>query len=168
MTWIPTRLVIVPGPEGAQRPYLTNLAPDQWKGPALRELYRLRWQIELVFKELKQNLNLETLPSADRHAVQIFVWASLIALALSRCVAAWIQPLAALTGLAAQLRPHLVTRALRATIRMLARALTAAPREALVHLQVLAEEVTREANSRDTEREDSFGRLLPLLPARAA
>jgi len=168
MTWIPTRLVIVPGPEGAQRPYLTNLAPLQWKAGTLRELYRLRWQIELVFKELKQNVNLEMLPSTDRYAVQVFVWASLIALALSRCVSAWITPLAALTGLASQLRPHLVTRALRATIRLLGHALVARVHEAVVYLRLLAEEITRESQGRDTAREDSFKRLLPLLPACAA
>ena len=44
-TWIRTRLVIVPGPEGRQHPYLTNLAPALWGPRALRELYRLRWQI---------------------------------------------------------------------------------------------------------------------------
>jgi hypothetical protein len=45
-TWIRTRLVIVPGPKGKQHPYLTSLAPALWKPRALRELYRLRWQIE--------------------------------------------------------------------------------------------------------------------------
>jgi hypothetical protein len=38
--------VIVPGPKGKQHPYLTSLAPALWKPRALRELYRLRWQIE--------------------------------------------------------------------------------------------------------------------------
>jgi hypothetical protein len=163
-TWIKTRLVIVPGPEGKQHPYLTNLAPSLWKPRALRELYRLRWQIELVFKELKQHLNLEILPSSDRHAVQVLAWASLLALALSRCVAAWIQPLALMTGLASRARPHLVTRALRSTVRLLGRALTAQPRDALIYLRLLADDLLREARSRETDRADSFTRLLPLLP----
>ena len=90
---VPTRLVIVPGPKLAQRPYLTNLKPSLWAPRALAELYRLRWQVELVFKELKQNLNLESLPSKDSHAVQVFAWASLIALALSRTVACCLCPL---------------------------------------------------------------------------
>jgi Transposase DDE domain len=163
-TWIQTRLVIVPGPEGKQHPYLTNLAAPLWKPRALRELYRLRWQIELVFKELKQSLNLETLPSSDRHAVQVLAWASLLALALSRCVATWIQPLALMTGLASRARPHLVTRALRATVRLLGRALAASGRHALMYLRLLADELLREARSFETAREDSFRRLLPLLP----
>jgi len=166
-TWIQTRLVIVPGPEGRQHPYLTNLAPSLWKPRALRELYRLRWQIELVFKELKQHLNLETLPSTDRHAVQVLAWASLLALALSRCVAAWIQPLALMTGLASPTRPHLVTRALRSTIRLLGRALTAQARDAFIWPRLLAEDLLREARSLETGRVDSFRRLLPVLPCPA-
>ena len=45
-TWIRARLVIVPGLKGRQHPYLTNLAPALWEPRALRELHRLRWQIE--------------------------------------------------------------------------------------------------------------------------
>ena len=163
-TWIRTRLVIVPGPKGKQHPYLTSLAPALWKPRALRELYRLRWQIELVFKELKQHLNLEILPSSDRHAVLVLAWASLLALALSRCVAAWLQPLALMTGLAARARPHLVTRALRSTVRLLGRVLAAPVRRALIYLRDLAQELLLEARTFETTREDSFRRLLPLLP----
>ena len=57
------RLVIAPGPEGTQRPYLTNLSATRWSPDLLREAYRLRWQIKLVFKELKQHLSLEVLPA---------------------------------------------------------------------------------------------------------
>lgn len=163
-TWIRTRLVIVPGPEGRQHPYLTNLAPALWGPRALRELYRLRWQIELVFKELKQHLNLETLPSCDRHAVQVLAWASLLALALSRCVAAWIQPLTLMTGLASRTRPNLVTRSLRSTIQLLGRALVAPARQASLYLRLLAEELLREARSPEIDRQDSFSRLRTLLP----
>lgn len=67
-----TRLVVVPGPNGEQRPYLTNLSADRWTPAFLREAYRLRWQVELVFKELKQDLNLRAVPSKDPCAVQVF------------------------------------------------------------------------------------------------
>lgn len=162
-TWIRTRLVIVPGPKGNQHPYLTNLGSKLWKPRALRELYRLRWQIELVFKELKQHLNLDALPSADAHAVQVFVWASLIALALSRCVSAWIQPLARMATLASAIRPQLVTRALRSTVRILGRALVERGRRALTYVRLLAEELLCESKSLETSREDSFKRITPLL-----
>ncbi len=154
-----TRLVIVPGRKREQHPYLTNLSAVEWKPAALRELYRLRWQIELVFKELKQNLNLEILPSKDRYAVQIFAWASLIALALSRTVAAWLCPLRRMIGLASAIRPMIITRALRATVRLLARAMVAPLRQALHVLQLFADELLAEARALDAGREDSFKRL---------
>ena len=90
-TPLTTRLVIVPGPDGKQRPYLTNL-DTRWQPRALRELYRLRWQIELGFQELKQDLNLETVPTKNPHAAQVFIWASLIALTVSRTVACALSP----------------------------------------------------------------------------
>lgn len=159
------RLVIVPGPKGAQRPYLTNLAAMVWSPPALVELYRLRWQVELVFKELKQHLNLGCLVSKDQHAVQVFAWASLIALALSRTVTVWLCPIGRLAGLAATLRPALTSRALRGTIRLLARVLVAPPHKSLEYLEMLAEELLAEIRVRDRDREDSFKRMIPLLEA---
>jgi hypothetical protein len=162
------RLVIVPGPDGEQRPYLTNLAADRWSPGFLREAYRLRWQVELVFKELKQDLSLRAVPSKDPHAVQVFAWASLIALALSRAVATWLQPLATLVGLAAGIRPALFTRALRGAIRFLAEALLASAAQVSTFLRLLAEDVLREARIGEREREDSFARLPALIPARAA
>lgn len=161
------RLVIVPGPDGEQRPYLTNLPADRWSPSVLREVYRLRWQIELVFKELKQDLNLRAVPSKDPCAVQVFAWASLIALALSRAVATWLQPLATLIGLAASVRPALVTRALRGAVRLLAEALLASARQVSAFLRLLADDVLQEARTDEREREDSFARLHALIPARA-
>ena len=63
---ISTRLVIVPGPNGEQRPYFTTLDAAEWTPPVLTELYRLRWQIELVFKELKQDLQPRTAAQQGR------------------------------------------------------------------------------------------------------
>jgi hypothetical protein len=160
---VATRLVIVPGPKHAQRPYLTNLTAARWSPPALAELYRLRWQVELVFKELKQQLNLSSLPSKDRHAVRVFAWASLIALALSRTVTTCLCPLTKLVGLAPDVRPALVSRALRSTIHLLARALSAPSRRARDLLGIFAEEIVLQIRARDPDREDSFRRLVPLL-----
>lgn len=160
-----SRLVIVPGPEQKQRPYLTTLPANEWAPSALAETYRLRWQVELVFKELKQHLNLGALNSKDRHAVQVFAWASLIALALSRTVTMWLCPLVNLVGLASRFRPALMSRALRGTIRLLARALTAATRTAREYLAIFADEVLHEIRARDADRDDSFKRLVPLLSA---
>ena len=159
------RLVLVPGPKQAQRPYLTNLPASDWTSRALAELYRLRWQVELVFKELKQHLNLEALNSKDQHAVQVFAWASLIALALSRTVITWFCPLVKLVGLGVRFRPALLSRALRGTIRLLARALSAPTKKALEYLEIFADELSIEIRARDIARQDSFQRMIPLLRA---
>jgi putative transposase len=157
------RLVIVPGPRGEQRPYLTTLAADAWAPAVLAEVYRLRWQIELVFKELKQDLHLQELPSKDPHAVQIFAWASLIALAVSRTITSCFGSLSQLVGLTAALRPKLLTRALRGTIRLLG-ALLRAPRGlAATVLPLFVSELLRDVRSTDTDRLDSFARLRPML-----
>lgn len=163
---VAVRLVIMPGPKGQQHPYLTNLS-TVWKPAALRELYRLRWQIELVFKELKQYLNLRVIPTKDPFAAQCFVWASLLALVLSRAVATWLVPLPKLTGLSAELRPMVLTRALRSNVRLLARAMAQRPKDAAETLRFLAEELLIEARQLARDRDDSFRRLPPLV-SRAA
>jgi hypothetical protein len=159
------RLVILPGIHGKARPYLTNLDPLKWSPAAIGELYRMRWQIELVFKELKQCLNLENLPSKDPCAVQVFAWASLIALALSRCVSLWLCPLTKLVGLTARLRPALTSRALRQLVRSLARILTSPTGQALLHIRAFTEDILLEIRARNTDRDDSFKRMIPLLAA---
>jgi hypothetical protein len=165
---VPARLVIKPGPGGAQRAYLTNLDGRLWTPSAVAELYRLRWQIELVFKELKQHLSLESLPSKDPYAVQALAWASLIALALSRAVAACICPVRELVGLQGVLRPALLTRGLRACIRILGRALVAPASEIPMLVGAFLDQVLSEAKSRQREREDSPRRLCGLLPCATA
>jgi hypothetical protein len=161
--WIYARLVIVPGPRGKQRPYLTSLSASQWTPKALRELYRLRWQVELVFKELKQHLNLETMPSKNPHAVKVFAWASLIALALSRAVSTVVCPDIAAVGLERPLRFDLITRTLRASARLLGHALVAPFREALRLVQILFDEIRAGARPQNVRREDTFARLRALL-----
>jgi putative transposase len=164
--WIHARLVILPGPERKQRPYLTSLSPSAWTPTALRELYRLRWQVELVFKELKQHLSLEAMPTKNRYAVKVFVWASLIALALARTVASVARPNPDVVGLANPTRLMLLTRALRANARLLGRILVAPVQEACALVRLLLEELRQEGRPANVEREDTFQRLVPLLALR--
>jgi len=164
---VTVRLVLLPGPRGEPRPYLTNLPPERWPPRVVGELYRLRWQVELVFKELKQHLNLESMPSGNEYAVQVFAWASLIALAVSRTIAAAIQPLARLVGLAAPIRPMLVSRSLRATARLLAEMFTAPSCQRPLIVRLLFAQIERDVRTREIEREDSFHRLRRALPLAA-
>ena len=45
----------------------------------LAELYRLRWQIEIFFRFLKQYLGYEHLVSRSENGIRVMVWMSLIA-----------------------------------------------------------------------------------------
>jgi len=45
-------------------------------------VYRQRWQIELFFKALKQNLRIKTFVGTSSNALQIQIWTALIALLL--------------------------------------------------------------------------------------
>jgi hypothetical protein len=159
---VPTRLVILPGPGGSQRPYVTNLPADRWSPRTLAELYRLRWQIELVFKELKQNLSLRSVPTKDPNAAQALLWASLIALAVSRTVATWLAP--TWVGLAHLLRPTVLSRALRATVRLIAHALITPASKAKTLLALVADQLLAETRQLAPDRQDSFKRIRPLLP----
>ena len=162
---VPARLIVAPGPDRIHRAYITTLDRETWPMRAIPEMYRLRWQIELVFKELKQDLNLERIPTKDRHAAQVFIWASLIALAVSRVVTHALYPATDRLGLAGEARPALTTRALRATARFLGVALVSPARRAATLLAVVADEIRRELAATSAGRADSFRRLVDLVPA---
>jgi IS4 transposase len=46
------------------------------------EIYKQRWQIELFFKALKQNLRIKTFVGTSANALKIQVWTALIAILL--------------------------------------------------------------------------------------
>lgn len=57
--------------------FITNnfdLAPDK-----IAEIYKRRWQIELLFKRLKQNFPLKYFLGDSQNAIEIQIWVSLIA-----------------------------------------------------------------------------------------
>jgi putative transposase len=158
------RLVIVPGRGRKARPYYTTLSRDTFRPAAIAEMYRLRWQIELVFKELKQHLSLEAVPTRDPIAAQVLVWASLIALVISRCVTAWLWPSPALVGLASQRRPSMISRALGWYSAFLGRLLTTPLLRTRWAMRALADGLRAVVlATRSTTRADSFSRLAILL-----
>jgi len=89
---------------------LTNLPPD-FTAENIAQLYRLRWQIELLFKDWKSYANLHALQSEHPAIVEGFIWASLCAAFLKRSVASFSQLLLARpvsTRLVAMAGPHLL------------------------------------------------------------
>lgn len=88
-------------------------------GPTtISAIYKDRWEIEVFFKALKQNLKIKTFVGTSENALRIQVWTALIALVLLR----WLHYLShaswSLSNQAAMLRMNLFTyRDLRAWLR---------------------------------------------------
>jgi IS4 transposase len=54
----------------------------QFAANTIAAIYRERWQIELFFKALKQNLKIKTFVGTSANAVRIQIWTALIAILL--------------------------------------------------------------------------------------
>jgi hypothetical protein len=66
---------------------LTNVSPDRLSKIQVLQAYRLRWQIELFFKELKSYANLKRFCTRKKTIAAGLLWSSLCAAALKRYVA---------------------------------------------------------------------------------
>ena len=73
----------------------------------IQSAYRQRWQIELFFKALKQNLRIKTFVGTSANALQIQVWTALIALLLLKYLQLRARFGWSLSNLAALLRQQL-------------------------------------------------------------
>jgi hypothetical protein len=58
---------------------LTSTATADFSSEEILEIYRFRWQIELVFKRLKSLLQLDTLPAKDPQLARTFLFSKLLA-----------------------------------------------------------------------------------------
>ncbi len=81
----------------------------EFAASTIARIYKDRWQIELFFKAIKQNLKIKTFVGTSENAVQIQIWTALIAMLLLkilqlRSAFGW-----SLSNLAALLRLNLLT-----------------------------------------------------------
>jgi len=70
---------------------LTNLPHAMVDAEAVGQLYRLRWQIELLFKDWKSYANLHAFQTQHASIAEGFIWASLCAALLKRSLVHWAQ-----------------------------------------------------------------------------
>ena len=63
--------------------FITNIPPEALDGKEIAETYRLRWQVELLFKELKTHYRLDQLPSSKRPVVEALVYTAILTLIAS-------------------------------------------------------------------------------------
>lgn len=68
--------------EGKEYVFLTNRI--DLAAVTIAEIYRQRWQIELFFKAIKQNLRIKTFVGTSENALHIQIWTALIAMLMLR------------------------------------------------------------------------------------
>lgn len=79
------RLVGVRNAEtGGYHLYVTNIPADRLSASQVAAAYAARWQIELLFREMKSSYGLEEMPSRKRHIVETLLYASVVTLVVSR------------------------------------------------------------------------------------
>ena len=67
--------------------WLTNMPRATYSANEIMAIYRCRWQVELLFKELKSHTNWQRFATAQKAIVEGLVWASLLALIVRRGIA---------------------------------------------------------------------------------
>jgi hypothetical protein len=77
---------------------ITTLAATTWATADVLYVYRARWQVELVFKKMKQLLRLNQIRSTHRTSVEATVRALLIAWALHESTTMWLCTLLSATA----------------------------------------------------------------------
>lgn len=72
--------------------WVTNLPSETYTANDIMAIYRCRWQVELLFKELKSHTNWQRFVTAQKANVDGLIWASLLALIIRRSTALQIMP----------------------------------------------------------------------------
>ena len=87
--------LIASWPPGKSEPtyWATNLPREQYPAKVVMQLYSLRWQIELLFKEWKSYCNLRKFNTRNAGLMEGLIWVSLLALLVKRRIGFSIQRL---------------------------------------------------------------------------
>lgn len=81
----PFRIVGVLNEEtGAYHIYITNIPGSQLSPEDVARTYRARWEVELLFKELKSQYRMHELPSAKEHIVEALIYIAILTMTVSR------------------------------------------------------------------------------------
>lgn len=66
--------------------FITNVSQDIISTSEIKQVYSLRWQIELVFKTWKSNLNLHKVKTVNKHRLLCQLLAKIIWILLNNCI----------------------------------------------------------------------------------
>lgn len=64
--------------------YITNVPAERLSAEDIAKVYTLRWEIEILFRQLKSQFRLEDISSANENVVHALLYATLITLAVSK------------------------------------------------------------------------------------
>jgi IS4 transposase len=64
--------------------YITNLPHDLLEPQEVARLYGARWEIEILFKELKSKYALDVVPTTNPQVIEAFIWIAILTLLISR------------------------------------------------------------------------------------
>jgi len=79
------RLVAVYNDEDAKHHiYITNIQKDVLNAKDIANLYGARWDIELLFKELKSKYSLDVLETKNVQVIEALIWTAILTLIVSR------------------------------------------------------------------------------------
>ena len=79
--------------DGEYHLFLTNLAEDDYSAPDIAQLYRARWAVELLFKELKSRFGLNEIKTTDPYLIEALILIAAISLMMSRVIVDELQKL---------------------------------------------------------------------------
>ncbi|MCP4878044.1 MAG: IS4 family transposase [Gammaproteobacteria bacterium] len=68
--------------------YITNVDAELWPAAVIGTVYRLRWQIELIFKQWKSLLQIHVLRGQRRERIECLVYGRLLAILMIQPIAA--------------------------------------------------------------------------------
>lgn len=72
--------------DGEYHLYFTNLSHEDYSAPDIAQLYRARWEIELLFKELKSRFGLDEIRTTDAYIIEALIIMAAISLLMSRVI----------------------------------------------------------------------------------
>lgn len=75
---VPFRLIQATGRDGQSLSFVTNLSPQDASAHTVTELYRQRWDIEVLFRFLKQEMNLKHFVCHDPNACAVMLYCLMI------------------------------------------------------------------------------------------
>ena len=137
--------------------FVTNLPARDFAYDEIGQLYRLRWQVELLFKELKSDLVIDDLRSKREEVVLCHIYAALITLLLSRFLCAETAEWAGID--IEDLVPRRATKAIMAAAGLLGKAIvTQGPRDLELALEHVLKTIAIHAVEPNPGRPGAFRR----------